>query len=63
MNEPRRLNFTPEEQDDNVGKEAAETAKSEVCRRAEVDRIPVMCSDDVLKPLIAFFAERKRRMR
>ena len=42
---------------------AAETAKSEVCRRAEVDRIPVMCSDDVLKPLIAFFAERKRRMR
>ena len=43
--------------------QAAETAKSEVCRRAEVDRIPVMCSDDVLKPLIAFFAERKRRMR
>ena len=42
---------------------AAETAKSEVCRRAEVDRIPVMCSDDVLKPLIAFFAERKRHMR
>ncbi len=40
-----------------------ETAKAEVCRRAKTDLIPVLCTGDVLKPLIGFFAERKRRMR
>ena len=57
------LEFTGDRTAVNAALLAAETAKSEVCRRAEVDRIPVMCSDDVLKPLIAFFAERKRHMR
>ncbi|MCI5779968.1 MAG: DUF58 domain-containing protein [Lentisphaeria bacterium] len=47
----------------NAALRAAEAAKSDVCRQAKVDRIPVECSADVLKPLIGFFAERKRRMR
>lgn len=38
-------------------------AKAEVCRHARVDMIQVECDTDVLKPLIGFFAERKRRMR
>ena len=57
------LEFTGDRTAVNAALLAAETAKSDVCRRAEVDRIPVMCSGDVLKPLIAFFAERKRHMR
>ena len=42
---------------------ALEQAKAAVCRRAKVDLIPVDCSGDVLKPLIGFFADRRRRMR
>ena len=42
---------------------AAETEKAAVCRKAQVDLIPVLCGGDVLKPLIGFFAERQRRMR
>jgi uncharacterized protein (DUF58 family) len=41
----------------------AETAKADVCRKAKADLIPVLCTGDVLKPLIRFFTERKRRMR
>ena len=37
--------------------------KAETCRHARVDMIQVECDTDVLKPLIGFFAERKRRMR
>ncbi|MBE6399265.1 MAG: DUF58 domain-containing protein [Lentisphaerae bacterium] len=42
---------------------ALEEAKTTVCRRAGVDLIPVTCAGDVLKPLIGFFADRRRRMR
>lgn len=37
--------------------------KAETCHHARVDMIQVECDTDVLKPLIGFFAERKRRMR
>jgi len=37
--------------------------KAAVCRRARVDLINVICGQDVLKPLIGFFAERKKRFR
>ena len=37
--------------------------KSSVCRRAHTDLIQVPCGEDVLKPLIGFFAERQKRMR
>ena len=37
--------------------------KTAVCRRAGVDLIDVQCGKDVLKPLIGFFAERKKQMR
>ena len=47
----------------NQALSAAEAAKSAVCRQAKVDLIQVGCSGDILKPLIGFFAERKRRMR
>ncbi len=41
----------------------AETEKTAVCRQAKVDLIQVGCTGDVLKPLIGFFAKRKKRMR
>ena len=37
--------------------------KAAVCRRARVDLINIRCGQDVLKPLIGFFAERKKRFR
>lgn len=37
--------------------------KSALCRRSHVDMIDVVCGGDVLKPLIGFFAERRKRMR
>ncbi len=47
----------------NLALSAAEAEKAAVCRQAKVDLIQVGCTGDVLKPLIGFFAERKRRMR
>lgn len=41
----------------------SEAAKAALCRQAQVDLIPVTCGEDVLKPLLGFFAERQRRMR
>ena len=49
--------------DVNLALSAAEAEKAAVCRQAKVDLIQVGCTGDVLKPLIGFFAERKRRMR
>ncbi|MBE6388722.1 MAG: DUF58 domain-containing protein [Lentisphaerae bacterium] len=43
--------------------QAMQEEKNSVCRRAGVDIINVECGQDVLKPLIGFFAERKKRMR
>ena len=40
-----------------------EEEKAAVCRRAGADLIRVECGDDILKPLIGFFSERRRRMR
>ena len=57
------LEFTGDRTAVNAALQAAEAVKSDVCRQAKVDRIPVECSADVLKPLIGFFAERRRRMR
>ena len=37
--------------------------KAAVCRRAQVDLIEVPSGGDVLKPLIGFFAERRKKMR
>lgn len=37
--------------------------KIEVCRKARTDFIEVVCGNDVLKPLIGFFAERQRHIR
>ena len=37
--------------------------KAAVCRRARVDLNNIRCGQDVLKPLIGFFAERKKRFR
>ncbi len=47
----------------NQALSAAEAEKAAVCRQAKVDLIQVGCGGDILKPLIGFFAERKRRMR
>lgn len=37
--------------------------KKAVCRHAGVDMIDVRCGTDILKPLIGFFSERKKRIR
>lgn len=37
--------------------------KSAVCRRAGVDRIKIVCGTDIVKPLIGFFSERRKRSR
>ena len=42
---------------------AVENEKAAVCRRARVDLINIRCGQDVLTPLIGFFAERKKRFR
>ena len=47
----------------NAALREAEAAKAAVCRQAGVDLIRVECAADPLKPLIAFFSERRRRMR
>ena len=47
----------------NAALRETEAAKAAVCRQAGVDLIRVECSADPLKPLIAFFSERRRRMR
>ena len=40
-----------------------EEEKAAVCRRAGTDLIQVKCGEDILKPLIGFFSERRRKMR
>ena len=40
----------------------SEHEEEEVCRNARVDLVPVESGGDVLRPVIEFFARRKRRM-
>lgn len=57
------LEYAGDQEKFNQALQQARAEKIAVCRRARTDLIEVVCGEDILKPLIGFFSERKRHMR
>lgn len=43
--------------------EKAEKEKQDICRKTGTDMVRIRCDQDIMKPLIGFFSERRKRMR